>query len=345
MNTATEEVVEVVDTPQDTSPETKFELREVSNIKILDRKRNIVDARVRVLEESIKTVGLEQPIVVTEDDTLVAGRHRLEVYIRNKWILIPAIVKSYSAIDAEIAEIDENLVRFELTDMERVMQYARRKELYEVKYPRTAEERKRLAEELAAGELEDGNPGSRDFSVPEKRDSFVKDTAAKTGRSTTQIRDETNLGIRILENLSPEIRELIAPTKIADNKEQLKRLLAEPDEDVQLEVAQLINEAHNNGKTLSVVEALRQINGTSTYEATVSERGEATLNSALKKNLRVLELSVSSGTFKSTAETWTPEGIEDIREDLFRIAELASKGADMLSEILEAKSKIGNITD
>jgi ParB-like chromosome segregation protein Spo0J len=331
-----------------TSPETKFELKKVKDIKIINRKRDIVDARVRVLDDSIKTVGLQQPVVVTEDNVLVAGRHRLEVYIRNEWEEIPCIVKSYNDIDAELAEIDENLVRFELTDMERAMQYARRKELYEAKYPRTIEERKKLAEEIAAVSDEDAedNPGIRDLSVPEKRDSFVRDTASKTGRSTSQVRDEARLGADILE-LSPEVRNLIAPTKVADNKSDLKLLIAETDEDVQLQAAQMVNDSWqaDNNKHLSVREALSQLRGETTFEATVSEKGEATLNSALKKNLRVLELSVNSGTFKSTAESWTPEGIEDIREDLFRISELASKGAEVLSGILEAKSKIGNIND
>jgi len=340
MSTATEEAT---DKPQSTSPETKFQLTKVTDVKIINRKRDIVDARVRVLEESIKAVGLEQPIVITEDNVLVAGRHRLEVYIRNGWETIPSIVKSYNEIDAEIAEIDENLVRFELTSLERSMQYARRKELYEIKYPRTKEARLQLAKEMADAE---DNPGIRDESdVPERRDSFVNDTAAKTGRSTSQVRDEARLGADIMENLSSEIRSLIAPTKIADNKKQLKRLMAETDEDVQLEAAQMINAAFKDGKYISVTEALRQISGETTYEANVSEKGEATLNSALKKNLRVLELSVNSGTFKSTAETWTPEGIEDIREDLFRIGELASKGAEMLSEILEAKAKLGKLTE
>ena len=53
--------------------------------------------------------------------------------LRGRWIR--AQVVPLDALDAELAEIDENLLRNELTVLERAEHFARRKQLYEAKYP------------------------------------------------------------------------------------------------------------------------------------------------------------------------------------------------------------------
>jgi ParB-like chromosome segregation protein Spo0J len=339
-STATEEVSVV----EPVTPETSIDYPtvKISDIIILDRKREMLsEARLAVLEDSINDIGLLQPIVINKDFILIAGRHRIEVFKRKGIEDIPAVTKEYNSLDAELAEIDENLVRFELTSLERSIQYARRKEIYEEKYPRL----KKDLVEATNDEAEEGdeeNPGFRETSVSDqKRDSFVIDTAKKTGSSTTKIRDEANFGKELLDKLTPEVRGLIAPTKVANNKTQLQRLIDEPDADIRLEAAQMVNESYQAGGNLSIPEALRQISGATTYESTVAETGETTLNSALKKNLRTLELSVNTPKFKETAETWTYEGVEAIREEFFRIEQLAKQGSDQLTEIMEAKEKLG----
>jgi len=50
---------------------------------------------------------------------------------------ILARVMTLDVVDAEIIEIDENLVRSDLTVLERCQQRARRKELYEARHPHT----------------------------------------------------------------------------------------------------------------------------------------------------------------------------------------------------------------
>lgn len=309
--TAVEEVKEPINTIKEVN---------VVDITIVNRKRDVVEARVAVLEDSIDEIGLLQPIIITSDFVLVGGRHRLEVFIRKGWKTIPAIIKEYNGVDAELAEIDENLVRFELTPFERSMQYARRKELYDSKYPK------------AVKDDEETSDSSDEHSL-----TFVKDTAAKTGRSTTQIREEANLGKELLEKLTPEVRSLIAPTKVANNKRDLKRLVDEPDRDVQLEAAQMVSDAFEKGNNLNITDALRKLSGNTSFESTVSMDGEATLHTALKRNLRILESSVTTPTFKTNAESWTEEGVTEIREEFYRIERLAQRGAEILTDILDAK--------
>lgn len=320
----------------------------VNSITITDRKRELSDARVTVIAESIKEIGLLQPIIITKDYTLVAGLHRLNAHIKLGIENIDAHIKDYSSIDAELAEIDENLVRFELSGMERSMHYARRKEIYEHKYPQKLDNKRR--EELRKKWEEEGRPSDRldipDFgSESAQRDdvkAFVDDTAEKTGRSATQVREEAQLGKMLLERLDPEVRALLAPTKAANNKEGLQKLLQEPDPDIQLEAAKIVRDSFDKGETeIKLSDALSSLQQSPTYESTVSESGEDTLHKTLQRNLKALEMSVNNSQFKQVAETWTYEGLDDIREDFFRIESLAKRGAEVLTELMEAKEKLG----
>ena len=83
---------------------------------------------------SFARIGQLQPIIVRpRGDTgfwLVAGRHRLEAAKRLKWPMIRALVLE-NADEAELAEIDENLIRADLSPAERALHVSRRKDLYE----------------------------------------------------------------------------------------------------------------------------------------------------------------------------------------------------------------------
>jgi ParB family chromosome partitioning protein len=103
----------------------------VDNIVVGARKRPLSEAKVAGLESSIAAVGLLQPIVVTDTLGLVAGHHRLEAARRLGWATIPARVAPLDALRAELAEIDENLIRQELTALEEAEHLQRRVEILE----------------------------------------------------------------------------------------------------------------------------------------------------------------------------------------------------------------------
>ncbi|MEO6891007.1 MAG: DNA modification methylase [Ktedonobacteraceae bacterium] len=101
----------------------------ISQIVVRDRKRELGD--VTPLAESIKSIGLLNPITIQPDGTLIAGYHRLEACRSLGWNRIAANVYDLSRLDAELAEIDENLERNELHWFDRDKQILRRKEIYE----------------------------------------------------------------------------------------------------------------------------------------------------------------------------------------------------------------------
>ena len=80
-----------------------------------ERLRKLRPEVVDELAESIQRQGLLQPIVVRRKGTgytLVAGRHRLEAVLQLELdSVLTVILDGLPAAEAELAEIDENLVR------------------------------------------------------------------------------------------------------------------------------------------------------------------------------------------------------------------------------------------
>ncbi len=193
------------------------------NVKIADvrvpakRRRALDQGSVNALVESIREVGLLNPITVTKDMRLVSGLHRKEACEQLGWTEIPAVIIDLDGLKAELAEIDENLVRNELTALERSDHYIRRKEIYESLHPETRHINER-----------GGGPGRGNKTDPESGSvsvaAFVDDTAAKTGRSRSVIAEEVKIG----RDLAPDVKDSLRGTAIADNKTALLALATEP---------------------------------------------------------------------------------------------------------------------
>ena len=107
----------------------------IASIKVNNRLRPLNAEKVAELAESIAQVGLLQPIGVRPDGTLVYGYHRLEACKQLGWTEILAVVVDGDDWHAELAEISENLIRNELTLLERAEHLARMRAVYEQLYP------------------------------------------------------------------------------------------------------------------------------------------------------------------------------------------------------------------
>ena len=142
------------------------------------RLRQLRPDAVSELAASIRETGLLQAISVRSTGAgryaLIFGRHRLEAVRRIGSATIRArILKGITDMVAEMQEIDENLVRADLSPAEHAMHIGRRKEIYEKQHPQT---RAHVAGAHAANALM-GNASAK--LAP----AFTADTAAKTGRS------------------------------------------------------------------------------------------------------------------------------------------------------------------
>ena len=114
-------------------------------------------------------------------------------FIQAKAPEIAATVLPLDGLKAELAEIDENLVRNELHFTERGEHFARRKKIYEALHPETK-----------AGQY--GHKGGKVVESAETAvSSFASDTASKTGVSSRVIHEE----IQLARDLVPEAKEAI----------------------------------------------------------------------------------------------------------------------------------------
>src|SRR5262249_36584087 len=148
---------------------------------------------VAALAESMQAVGLLNPVVLTQDNRLVSGLHRVEAANKLSWKTIDCRKVDLSDPHVELAEIDENLIRNELTALERAEHLARRKELYKALYPAPRHGGDRKSEQAKDTTNQNG-------IIP-----FCSDAAQKIGTSRSTIEQEIKIAKSIPESIKNEL--------------------------------------------------------------------------------------------------------------------------------------------
>ena len=215
-----------------------------------ERMRALRPEVVSELAESIRERGLINPITVRPRESggywLVAGRHRLTACKKLKRATIRAsILENMAADEAELIEIDENLVRADLTPIERDLHMARRKELYEDLHPETKHG-------AAPGAGKGKGKRRKDGTVP----SFQEDTAKKTGVHKRTVERSAARGALLAE--IPNGRDAIGT--VLDTPGELRALvkLIEWPKELQKVIQQAVA-AKTTGKKVSAKLRLKQL--------------------------------------------------------------------------------------
>ena len=170
----------------------------ISEIKINPGRRPASLDGINELARSISEIGLLNPITIDQEHTLVAGLHRLEAVKRLGWTEIECNVCTLDALQTELAEIDENVVRTELSVIEYGELLERRKEIYESLHPET-----KAGQAQAAGmNRAIGNNVTDKMSATLK--SFSQDTAGKLGVSPRTV----ERAIQMMNGLTEDVREV-----------------------------------------------------------------------------------------------------------------------------------------
>lgn len=156
------------------------------------------------LVDSIAEVGLINPVRVRaagDHWEVIAGVHRVEAHKRLGLAEIAAEVVEDDDLHAELAMIDENLCRSELSPSDRARQTARRKAIYLELHPETSRE----------ATLKHGDQApSRQLGETEKAERFTSDTAKATGQSERTIQRDAERGEKVID----EVLDLIRGTKL-----------------------------------------------------------------------------------------------------------------------------------
>jgi ParB family chromosome partitioning protein len=188
----------------------------LGTISVSPRHRATSTARVKQLADSILEVGLLQPIGVTREHELVYGRHRMEAYRLLGHSEIPAMIVELDDMKSEIAMIDENILRVNLTEAQYGKALKRRKELYEALHPETKHGGK-------PGRT-DGKRGKIKSDKLSSLISFAADTAAKTGTS----RRTVERSVALAEKLDDQAVDTLGEHPVANSKTELQKLAELP---------------------------------------------------------------------------------------------------------------------
>ena len=165
----------------------------IKNIKINPGRRETEPKAIEELARSIAAVGLMNPITLDQNNTLIAGLHRLEAAKLMGWTEIECNIIGMSGLQAELAEIDENFVRAGLSHRELGDLLLRRKELYEAIHPETRQ-----------GMRNGQTAKNENFSLLDTK-SFSQDTAEKLGVSKRTVEQL----VQTATNLTPEAKKII----------------------------------------------------------------------------------------------------------------------------------------
>lgn len=162
--------------------------------------RPVDRATVKALAASIMEIGLLNPIRVRasgEDANgiagqryeVLAGNHRLQACLSLGLDEIACVVVDDDDLHAELATIDENLCRAELSPSDRARHTARRKEIYETLHPDTRH-----------GAIGGGHDQSRqvgDSASTNNINRFTSATAAATGKSERVVQRDAERGEKV----------------------------------------------------------------------------------------------------------------------------------------------------
>lgn len=195
----------------------------IKEIQVKEGRRSLDTCHVGELADSIREIGLLNPLTIDRDNFLIAGLHRLEAVKRLGWTEVDCTVSSLEGLSAELAEIDENIVRSDMSTLEYGEILLRRKEIYETLHPETKRG------------MRNGQTSKSDKMSFLETKSFAQDTAEKLGVVPRTVERQ----IQTAKNLTQEAKEIIknADKKIS-KKEALKLSRLEPED--QKEAARLL---------------------------------------------------------------------------------------------------------
>lgn len=220
-------------------------------IAVGDRLRAVDPDHVAHIAASIAQIGQQAPIHLAPPGgdgrhLLLAGAHRLEALRLLGQSFALAVIVDVDALDEQLIEIDENLMRRELSELDRAVFLARRKAIYEERHP-----------EARAGGRRMKHPGDRsDLQVmlkhhlPPEAEGFHRDVAKKLGLAPSYVRQ-----LLARARIEPELRAALAGSRWADHGSTLDAIARLHDPKVRRAIVDALTRAEAPARNLSEAQA------------------------------------------------------------------------------------------
>ena len=177
--------------------------------------------KMEQVRRSMAAIGLRNAIEVRAKPgggwRLVAGAHRLAAARALGWATIDAVVFEGSDDEARLAEIDENLVRHELSPFDQAVFLAERAAIYRRLNPET-----RRGGDSKSKKIKDKAPNSQPASLVAR--AFAQDVAERIGFHPSTVWR----ALARFERLTAEARALVRGSAIAANGAALDALIKAP---------------------------------------------------------------------------------------------------------------------
>ena len=242
----------------------------LDRIAVGPRLRQVDPAYARLIGESLRERGQDTPVRVMEADAagmhrLVAGGHRVEAAISIGWTEIAATLFTGSDLQAEMAEIEENLMRAELSELDRAVFLYRHQQVWQALHPDTARrgpKAKANLANLAKIDADQGFFGRFDAALAETLDMSPRSIRRAVFRAA---------------QIDPKVRAAISGLPVAKKGVELDALARlNP-----LEQGRVARALIDGART--VAEALRQVRRLPHTEPDADEATTARLESAWRK--------------------------------------------------------------
>ena len=180
------------------------------------RKRELDPDWAALIAETMRDRGQDTPIIVREASPdgrhlLVAGMHRLAALQIAGIGTADAFVFTGSDLEAELVEIDENLIRRELSELDRATFLAERQRIWQALYPATKPGGDRRSDQIRK---------SANLVQAALTERFSDATARKLGVSS----DTIDRAIRRFRAIAEDVRKRLATTRIAQVGSELDAL-------------------------------------------------------------------------------------------------------------------------
>lgn len=197
----------------------------IERVVVGERLRRLGELSMARLMDSIKEVGLINPITVGEETEdgypLVAGMHRLEACRRLGLTEIDVNVVSMPELQLQLIEVDENLAHSVLTTAQRAIFTAKRKAIYLALHP---EKMAGQAQAAAMNRTLGNNVGAKNAATSETL-TFSEETARRTGRSRRIVDMDAQRGTSIPH----DVLEVVSGTDLGRGKSLNAIMRMEPE--------------------------------------------------------------------------------------------------------------------
>lgn len=277
---------------------------------------------VSQLEKSIRTIGLINPLMVDENNVLLAGGRRFQAMLNIGLTEIPVTRVSGNELKKELISIDENLVRKDLNQIELEANLRRAKTLYaqlnddEVNLLLGKDE----SDDESIVVMEEKSEENVEVLAPER---FVKEMSKRTGLRPKQIVD----AIRRDEKASSTVKKMrgAGELSVSQTNELIKLNEEDQEELIDIvhgktvkEIREIVKEARKSG-----VESAKVVAQNQNPRATEWKQLEVALKKVNQIFARLeLENAFPEGKsaqkikdlifdFKSTLKKWPGEEMDD----------------------------------